>query len=95
MALIIDERLLEPDGEPEITENFNRVLGLIAKVLPDITEEDVDKILTVDENGQWVIKAPASGLPDVTVSDEGKFLIVNASGEWEATSIPIADDMTF
>ena len=26
---IIDNRLLEPNGEPEITENFNRVLGFI------------------------------------------------------------------
>lgn len=27
--MTIDERLLEPNGEPEISENFNRVLGLL------------------------------------------------------------------
>lgn len=26
---VIDERLLEPNGEPEIRENFNRVLTLL------------------------------------------------------------------
>lgn len=25
----IDERLLEPNGEPEISENFNRVMNLL------------------------------------------------------------------
>ena len=27
--MTIDERLLDPNGEPEISENFNRVLGLL------------------------------------------------------------------
>ena len=36
----IDERLLDPSGEAEIAENFNRVLGLI----PDVT-------VTFDSNG--------------------------------------------
>lgn len=28
-TMTIDERLLDPNGEPEISENFNRVLGLL------------------------------------------------------------------
>lgn len=28
-TMAIDTRLLDPNGEPEISENFNRVLGLL------------------------------------------------------------------
>lgn len=36
----IDERLLEPNGEPEFTENFNRILALIDKNAAAITALD-------------------------------------------------------
>lgn len=55
---MIDERLIESNGEPECNENFNRVLGLIdgneEKALPVCEEEtpgSYQLVATVDAEG--------------------------------------------
>ena len=87
MALNIDDRLLEPNGEPELIENFNRILDLFDEAgggLPEIDPEtDTGKVLSVDEEGEPEWSTPASGLPASTSSDEGKVLTVNDDGEPE------------
>ncbi|MBQ0165382.1 MAG: hypothetical protein KBS75_09340 [Bacteroidales bacterium] len=68
MALVIDNRLLEPDGEPENIENFNRILKLIDDTIPEVTVADQGKVMTVDDTGAW---AAETVLPKIDLSTAG------------------------
>lgn len=72
MALIIDERLLEPNGEVEITENFNRIMKKLdnagsgsGECLPDAAAASKGDVLTINENGTAEWKPPVNGEAEV------------------------------
>lgn len=50
--------------------------------LPVVTSSDEGKVLTVDDQGDWVADDAPTGLPDVTSSDSGKVLTVDQNGSW-------------
>ncbi len=60
--VIIDERLEDCASEAEITENFNRLLRLI-DATPSPTLEDINKMIVVNENGEYELKADAAVQP--------------------------------
>lgn len=55
--------------------------------LPAVTSADEGKVLSVDENGDWIADDVPSELPAVTSSDEGKVLTVDSNGDWSAATI--------
>ena len=50
--------------------------------LPVVTSSDEGKVLTVDDQGDWVADDAPTGLPDVTSADSGKVLTVDQNGSW-------------
>ena len=67
---------------------------LSASGLPQVTESDNNKVLTVNE-GRWQASNPTIELPQVSSVDEGKILQVDSSGNWVANSILRAEDNAF
>lgn len=55
----IDDRLLDPDTEPQVTENFNRIMALVDRSAPT-SKIQPEKNVTVTENGESTI-LPTSG----------------------------------
>ena len=67
---------------------------LSASGLPQVNEDDNNKVLTVNE-GKWQASIPTTELPQVSSVDEGKILQVDSSGNWVANSILRAEDNAF
>ena len=83
---VIDSRLLEPNGEPEITEDFNRVLGIIdeggggGSAVPTPEATDDGKILIADD-GEWIIGDMPAGSFLVTFTEENNTITADKTPE--------------
>jgi hypothetical protein len=60
----------------EAGEHTLKICDVEKSALPEITEGDAGKVLTVNEDGAVEWKEPTGGLPEVTEADNGKFLQV-------------------
>lgn len=75
----------------KMTEEIKKMAKAQGAGFPEPKATDKGKVLTVDEEGNWILAAIPSQLPAVEATDEGKVLMVDSTGAWVADDLPSDD----